>query len=471
MILLSLSGFLGRFHPVVVHQPIGILLLGVLLHWLSRKPVFRNLQPSIGIILLLGAFFAVLSCISGWMLGEGGDYDTVILDRHRWLGISVAVISILYYLNYTRKLGQKLPASLPYILSLLLLLLITAAGHWGGTLTHGEGYLTQGVAKDETGGEIKKVIPDIQEAVVYDDIIQPVLQSKCYNCHGSSKQKGKLRLDTKAFIEKGGEDGEVLVPGKSEESEMYKRIMLDLLEKKHMPPKGKPQLSEAETNLIQWWINTGASFDQSVKDLPQDTKVMPILMALQQSAGAAPAKPDVPDHPVEPAPPEVVGQLKKMGVTVIPVASGSNYLSVNFVSATNTGDSVVKLLEPLAPQLVWLKLGDTKITDAAMAFVAKLVSLTRLSLSNTAVTDKGIALLQSLSRLQYLNIAGTDVTAAGLTALKGLADLHSIYIYQSKVARTDTALLRQTFPKGTIDTGGYVLPLLEGDTTLVTKVK
>lgn len=471
MILLSLSGFLGRFHPVVVHLPIGILLLGVLLHWLSRKPAFRNLQPSVGIILLLGAFFAVLSCVSGWMLGEEGDYDMAILDRHRWLGIAVAVMSIIYYLNYTRKLGQKLPASLPYILSLLLLLLITAAGHWGGTLTHGEGYLTQGVTQDETGKEMQKVIPDVQEAVAYNDIIQPVLQSKCYNCHGSSKQKGKLRLDTRAFIEKGGEDGQILVPGKSEESEMYKRIMLGLLEKKHMPPKGKPQLSEAEINLIQWWINTGAGFDQKVKDLPQDAKINPVLMALQQPAEGIHAKPDVPGQPVNAASPEVVSQLKKLGATVIPVASGSNYLSVNFVSATEAGDAAVKLLEPLAPQLVWLKLGDTKITDAAMASLAKLVSLTRLSLSNTAVTDKGITLLQPLSRLQYLNIAGTGITATGLTALKGLPDLQSIYIYQSKVARADTGLLRQTFPKVAIDTGGYVLPLLEGDTTLVTKVK
>jgi hypothetical protein len=238
-----------------------------------------------------------------------------------------------------------------------------------------------------------------------------------------------------------------------------------------MPPKGKPQLSEAETNLIQWWINTGAGFDQKVKDLPQDTRIMPALMALQQSAGGAPAKPDVPEQLVEPASPEAISQLKKLGITIIPVASGSNYLYVNFVSAANAGDSAVKLLEPLASQLVWLKLGDTKITDAAMASVAKLVSLTRLSLNNTTLTDKGIALLQSLSHLQYLNIAGTGITATGLTALKGLPDLQSIYIYQSEVTRADTGLLKQVFPKVTIDTGGYVLPLLEGDTTLVTKVK
>ena len=141
MILLSLSDFIGRFHPVIVHLPIGILLLGVLLHWLSRSTRFGNLQPAVRIVLLLGAISAVISCISGWLLGRGGDYDPDILNRHRWVGIGTAVIAILYYLNYAKKTGQKLPVTLPYILSVLLLLLITFTGHLGGTLTHGEGYL------------------------------------------------------------------------------------------------------------------------------------------------------------------------------------------------------------------------------------------------------------------------------------------------------------------------------------------
>ncbi|MGN6495390.1 MAG: c-type cytochrome domain-containing protein, partial [Agriterribacter sp.] len=75
MTLLSISGFLGRFHPVLVHLPIGILLLGVLMHWLSRKEQFQNLRPAIGITLLLGALGAILSCISGWLLAEGGEYE------------------------------------------------------------------------------------------------------------------------------------------------------------------------------------------------------------------------------------------------------------------------------------------------------------------------------------------------------------------------------------------------------------
>ena len=76
------------------------------------------------------------------------------------------------------------------------------------------------------------------------------------------QNKGKLRLIPKNLL-RGGKDGKVLVPGKSDEVK-YERLLLDPLEK-HMPPKGRPQLTEAETNIIHWWINAGASFDQKGK--------------------------------------------------------------------------------------------------------------------------------------------------------------------------------------------------------------
>lgn len=470
MILLSISGFLGRFHPVLVHLPIGILLLGVILHWLSRKEQFHNLRPGIGITLLLGASSAILSCISGLFLAQGGEYDVTVLDKHKWLGITVAIISSIYYLLYTGKISLKASSAVPYIVSLVLFLLITITGHLGGTLTHGEGYLSQELAlSGEATKEVKKVIPDVQAAAAYGDIIQPMLQNKCYSCHGPSKQKGKLRLDGKEFILKGGEEGKALVVGKGDESEMYKRVILDPLEKKHMPPKGKPQLTEAEITLLHWWINSGASFDQQVKAIPQDPKIKPLLEALQSNSTATPAKPDIPDAPVAAAPQEAINKLKAVGATVIPVATGSNYLSVNFVSSQAVTDKEIKLLEPVSAQLVWLKAGGTAITDSALALIGKLPVLSRLGVEHTNITDKGLPLLQSLSKLQYLNIVGTPITANGLVSLKALPDLQTVYLYQSKITSADSQVLRKAFPKAVLDTGGYTLPVLEGDTSEVKK--
>lgn len=467
MIVLSISGFLGRFHPVLVHLPIGILLLGIVLHWLSRSEKYANIRPAVRVTLLLGAGSAILSCISGWLLAQGAEYNEETLEFHRWLGIGVAVVSILYYVLYSGKISFKLSSAVPYITSLVLVLLITATGHLGGTLTHGEGFLTQEIAIGTAAQEVKKVIPDVQQAMAYNDIIQPMLQNKCYSCHGNSKQKGKLRLDGKDFIEKGGEDGKVLVAGKSDESELYKRLLLDPLEKKHMPPKGKPQLTEAEISILHWWINTGASFSQQVKALPQDVKIKPLLTALQSNSTAVPSKPDVPDEPVAKASEDVINKLKEAGATVVPVARESNYLSVNFLSSKKIGDAELKLLEGIAPQLVWLKAGETSITDNGMASIAKLTTLIKLSLDRTKITDKGIALLQPLSKLQYLNIVGTDITANGIITLKGLTALQDIYFYQSKIAKADSAILRKAFPKVLLDTGGYTLPVLVGDTSEV----
>jgi uncharacterized membrane protein/mono/diheme cytochrome c family protein len=467
MTVLSISGFLGRFHPVLVHLPIGILLLGILLHWLSRSEKYANIRPAVSITLLLGAASAILSCISGWLLGDGAEYNEETLEFHRWMGIAVAVVSIVYYLLYSGNISFKLSSAVPYITSLILVLLITATGHLGGTLTHGEGFLTQEITTGVTAQEVKKIIPDVQQAIAYNDIIQPMLQNKCYSCHGNSKQKGKLRLDTKDFINKGGEDGKVLVAGKSDESELYKRLLLDPLEKKHMPPKGRPQFTEAEISILHWWINTGASFNQQVKALPQDVKIKPLLTALQSNSTAVPSKPEVPDAPVAKASEDVINKLKEAGATVVPVARENNYLSVNFLSSKKIGDAELKLLEGIAPQLVWLKAGETAITDNGMASIAKLTTLIKLSLDRTKITDKGIALLLPLSKLQYLNIVGTDITTNGIITLKALPALQEIYFYQSKISNADSATLRKAFPKVILDTGGYTLPVLEGDTSEV----
>ncbi len=470
MMLMNIIGIIGRFHPVLVHLPIGILLMGVLLHWLSKKEQFQSIKPAVSITLFWGALSAILSCITGWLLGLNDEYDTTILERHRWMGIGVAVVAALYYLAYTEKFSMRLKPKLLTVLSVVLLLLITFTGHLGGTLTHGEGFLS--FDGDKNIEEIRKVIPDVQEAMVYDDIIQPILQNKCYSCHGPSKQKGKLRLDSKEAMEKGGEDGEALVAGDSKKSRLYTRLVLDILEKEHMPPKGKPQPSEAEVMLFNWWISTGAHFDQQVKTLPQEEHVKPLLLALQSDQIHDPVKPDVPQESVAKASEQTMEQLKERGATILPVAENSNYISVSFFSADTIDNEILKLLESLSPQLVWLKLNHTSIDDGGMKTIGKLQTLTRLNLANTSITDAGLSSLQPLSKLQSLNLTGTKVSGKGLQGLKQLNELTAIYLYQTDIAtEEDWLALQQSFPKTRIDTGGYSLPVLEGDTSLVRLVK
>lgn len=133
---------------------------------------------------------------------------------------------------------------------------------------------------------------------------------------------------------------------------------------------------------------------------------------------------------------------------------------------------VLKLLESISPQLVWLKLNDTPVDDETIKTIGKLQTLTRLNLANTSVTDNGLVSLQSLGKLQYLNLTGTKVTSKGLQVLSSLPELTAIYLYKTDIgSEADWLALQQSFPKTKIDTGGYFLPILEGDTSLVKLVK
>jgi len=462
--LLSIPDFIGRFHPVLVHLPIGILLLACFFQLLTVKSRFAFLQPAIPVMLFWGMLGAVFSCISGYMLSLSGDYDGQLVSRHQWLGIFVALASLILYLLYKLSIGETSAR----VFSLGLIILVTITGHMGGSLTHGSDYLTEGLNSEDEKGIVMKPIPNIQEAALYTDVVQPLLQAKCYNCHGANKQKGKLRLDQQEFILKGGKDGKVIEAGKADESEMIERMLLPMSDEDHMPPKEKKQLTPAEISLLHWWISTGADFNKKVKELPQTEKIKPVLLALQSGSSDGQNKiTDVPETPVAKPDEAIVKRLKAAGVIVIPVAKNSNYLSVSFVTAGPAADTLVKLLESLKKQIVWLKLDNAAISDAAMYEIAKLSTLTRLYLSNTNITDKGLVKLQSLQQLQSLNLVGTKVTAQGVVQLNKIKNLKNLYLYHTGVNNSDWALLQKTFPAAQLDSGKYAVPTFVTDTTEV----
>src|SRR5437868_4082413 len=132
---LSLPDLIGRFHPVLVHLPIGILLLACFFQWLTLKPRFAFLQPAIPAMLFWGMLGAIFSCISGYMLSLSGDYDEQLVGRHQWMGISTAILSLLLYLLHQFSINEIIARWV----SLGIIGLIMITGHLGGSLTHGSG--------------------------------------------------------------------------------------------------------------------------------------------------------------------------------------------------------------------------------------------------------------------------------------------------------------------------------------------
>lgn len=457
----TLFTFLGRFHPLLVHLPIGFLLLALVLQWLRRKEKYFAIVPAIKAAYLLGAASAAASCISGWLLAAGGEYDEATLDLHRWMGISVALVAAIgyYFSGKPGRLGKN-------IVSVLLFVLILVTGHLGGTLTHGEGFLTKGIGSKDSVQTTRKPIANVQEAMVFNEVIQPIFTEKCSSCHSAKKQKGGLRLDSKDWILKGGKDGKVYHAGNATASELYQRVILDPLEEKHMPPKGKPQLTEQEQILLHWWLNGDAGFNKKVKEIAQDEKVKMALTALQSVAVPA-AKPMLPATPVAKAADKVLEELRKAGITLVPVAVDNNYLSASFVSIPKPDKKTVDLLSKLSDQLAWLTLNGAVLTDSSWKQLAVCTHLTRLNIAHSNISDTSIENLLSLQQLQYLNLVGTKVTAAGVASLRKLGKLESLYLGETAIQPADRMALQKQFPRVMIDSGNYRLEKLATDTQLL----
>ena len=307
-----ISAGIGRLHPVFVHLPIGILLFAALLFFVSKKQRFANMSFAVAPALAIGSFFSILSCITGYLLSISDAYNEDIIFKHQWLGIATAVTSVVCYFVYQKK------RAIFGLFITLLSTLIMVTGHYGGSLTHGADYLT--ASFKNSNSDTKKVIANIDEAVVYTDIIEPILATKCYSCHGESKQKGKLRLDLPNYILQGGEEGKVLTPYQPGSSEIINRLLLPTSNEEHMPPKEKPQLTKDEVALLHWWIESGANFTSAVKNTKQTAAIKGVLAAFSSGDATAAEQTQLPTKKVNAISSDILSALTKEVPIVIAFA-------------------------------------------------------------------------------------------------------------------------------------------------------
>ncbi len=245
--------FAGRFHPVVLHLPITLIILLIpFSFYVQKRKGQTDLNSLFELLLHYIALIATLTALAGFLLAAGGGYEPEALQFHKWLGVAIAFGS--HALLYLQKAFVSRLAL--WNTSLLATLLLTIAGsHYGGTLTHGEGFFAFNDKKE--GGVI---IPEFTEkTTVFAGAVQPVLMAKCAYCHNDQKMKGGLNMKDIASMIKGGKNGAMWVSGDPEKSLMIQRMLLDLDDKNHMPPKGKTQLSSAEMHLFAEWIRAGAN--------------------------------------------------------------------------------------------------------------------------------------------------------------------------------------------------------------------
>ncbi|HCN84627.1 MAG TPA: cytochrome C, partial [Sphingobacteriaceae bacterium] len=235
---------IGRMHPMIIHFSIVILILAMFLEFFRFKSEFNTqdlYHRFASNLLLVGVLSAAITVIMGIFLSREEGYSGVTLQWHKWSGVSIVLVSSVIYWSRNAEWYKPRVARSGAILTFFCLLL---AGHYGATLSHGENYLLEPVLS-----QFKRTVP-IEEALVFDDVVQPIFQEKCISCHNSSKLKGNLMLTNAKSVLKGGKTGKLYIPGKPELSLLLQRIHLPQGEKKHMPPKNEVQLSEDEAAIL-----------------------------------------------------------------------------------------------------------------------------------------------------------------------------------------------------------------------------
>jgi len=270
--------FLGRFHVLVLHLPIGIIVALFALEWVARKEKYRYLEAASPFLWGALALSSVATVVLGYMHFTEGAFTGSSAFLHRNFGTAVAVISVvLAGLRLSNFSASYKPLFFPAAGLLLFLLAIT--GHYGGNLTHGSTYLVEYAPQPLralAGLEARRKITNLADADPFADVVGPMFQARCGSCHNADKQEADLNLTTFESVMRGGESGRVIVAGNPAGSELLHRITLDPRDDAFMPAEGKTPLTAQQVEIIRWWIQSGAPSGTTLGklDVPADVRAL-----------------------------------------------------------------------------------------------------------------------------------------------------------------------------------------------------
>ena len=446
----TIAIFIGRFHPLIVHLPIGLVSLLFLLELLSRFQKLSIAPSLLQILLWLSFASSIGSLVLGYLLSTSGDYDIELLSLHMYTAylmsalILAALISFKIYLNKEKKIWQN-SYSL-FICSSFVLLMVV--GHYGGSLTHGATYLTD-YAPWNKQVERKK-ITNINEALVFPDLILPILEKKCTSCHNASKIKGGLRMDEYEKLIAGGEHKDVIVAGKPEDSDLYKLAILPKTDKRAMPPDGKVGFNNQELEIIYWWISAGAVNTQTVASLKPSPQT---LQLLQQYFIPSENTSLLQKIKVDAVTDDQLANLRKIGVQALRLGTEEQKLQVQFLEPSQTTDAQLKNLSAIKNNVVYLDLARTAVTDDGIKELVSLKNLNKLYLQETKITDATSNVYSAFKQLEVLNFYNTSITDKTLEALSACSSLKKLFLWKTATTKLGHDKLRKALPNLTIDIG------------------
>ena len=432
----------GRMHPLLLHLPIGLLVISFIL-WLGNKSIEATSFQNIFILVLqVTAFTASLTALMGFFLSREGGYDSDILLKHKTLGVITAILSYLLLLIYQSDPQRKFLFGATLTLSLVAMIF---GSHFGSNLTHGEGFVFQPLQKEELYKE--ELITD--SSTLYAAAIKPILRSKCFSCHNEKKAKGELVMTNEGKILAGGKNGPIWKSGDALNSHIIQKVNLPEEDKKHMPPKGKPQLSQQEIDLLFTWIQTGADMKKTLREYPENDT----LKVLASKFIHLPKEEKEIVYPFAAAPSTTVQKLNGPFCAVFPLSQNSAGLQADFFVREKFDRKSLEELSKVKEQLVVLNLDNMPVEDRDMKTINQFINLEKLILNNSLITNTGLNEIKKLKRLKSLSVSGTKVDKNIAPALSSLDSLKEVFAWNTKISLQEAQELEKQNNKIIYNTG------------------
>ncbi|MDC1056002.1 hypothetical protein OAQ07_00440 [Flavobacteriaceae bacterium] len=443
MIGLDLAAFFGRLHPLLVHLPIGFILLALLfdLKRFKEKGSRYNFLNIIWFLAFISSFF---SALMGWLLAQNGYYIDADLTPHQYTGILLVFFSCLGWVLRIKNINM--PSLFMRINNLIVLFLLILVGHLGGSLTHGSDYLTKHApdfisSKQEYKNKLFEEYT-LDSIVVFKDFVQPLLNEKCVACHNNNISRGGLNLSNIESIKKGGRSGAAFVSKNPSKSLIFKRISFSQDNEKFMPPTGIP-FSYHEIQLVQWWIQEGANYSGSLNEFSITPEIQTLL--LKQYGLDTREKPWVEKVKLDPLPPSAVIALEKANFSLRTLSQNNPLLDLRY-QGEKLSQQALTLMETYAPYITWLNLSNCKLTNSDLKTIAKLENLTRLNLQQNSIRTNDLAPLNTLSHLEVLNLHSTLVNQDVFEILKSIPSLKKVFLWNTKVSLNAVLKNKPAFP-------------------------
>ncbi len=437
----DLIPFLGRFHVVVLHLPIGLLTLtaGLEIYFAFAR---RSSRPAtLTPLWLLGTLAAAVTCGLGYLLSLSGGYAADALSQHLLGGVATTFIALVGWVSFA--LVNRRSQAWRIVLGSAQLITLTIAGHLGGNLTHGSEFLwayapspLRTLAGFDPPAPPRPTVSTLDEADVFLDIVQPILEQRCTSCHNPAKTKGELLLTTYENILAGGESGPAVVPGNPAASELSRRINLDPAHDDFMPSGGKTPLTPAQTDVLDWWIQSGTPPSQRIAQLNPPPALRTLLTQVWRQTEAEQLTPvDSIPPGLPPLADATIAELDALGFDVKRISLTDPHLDVDYyrINADPISDAKLQALIAVRPYLTHLNLGHSGVTDAQLPLIAQLTELTKLSLDRTPITDAGLTALHPLQNLQTIVLHSTALTNESIPLLDRFPQLQHAYLWGTAV--------------------------------------